>query len=138
MILNKIVSTFFTTIIISMGMGSYVYYKVTENKMSELYNEVQTQRENIIACESGQREQVRTIDALEKNLQKTTENLNIINNRNSEISREIERYLKIFSRHDLSKLASAKPELIQTMINRGTKDVFDSIEDDSVIINSNN
>ena len=41
------------------------------------------------------------------------------------------RYLDIFKRHNLSKLASAKPGLIETRFNKGTKDVFESIEEDS-------
>ena len=48
----------------------------------------------------------------------------------------MQRYLNIFARHDLSKLAAAKPGLIQTRINKGTKDVFDTIENDSVVIDT--
>jgi len=42
----------------------------------------------------------------------------------------------VFKRHDLSKLAFAKPGLIQTRVNKGTKDVFDSIEKDTSNIDS--
>ena len=45
------------------------------------------------------------------------------------------RYLDIFKRHNLSKLAAAKPGLIEKRVNNGTK-VFDSIEKDSRIIDS--
>ena len=41
------------------------------------------------------------------------------------------RYLDIFARHNLTKLASAKPGLIEKRANNATKQVFDSIEDDS-------
>ena len=41
------------------------------------------------------------------------------------------RYLDIFKRHNLSKLAAAKPGLIEPRVNNGTKDVFDSIEEAS-------
>jgi hypothetical protein len=44
------------------------------------------------------------------------------------------RYLDIFKRHNLSKLAIAKPGLIETRVNNGTKDVFDSIEKDTASI----
>ena len=46
------------------------------------------------------------------------------------------RYLDIFKRHNLSKLARAKPGLIETRVKKGTKDVLDSIEKDSVGIDS--
>ena len=46
------------------------------------------------------------------------------------------RYLDIFKRHNLTKLAAAKPGLIEPRVNKGTKDVFDSIEEDSRNIDS--
>ena len=46
------------------------------------------------------------------------------------------RYLDIFKRHNLSKLAAAKPGLIEKRVNNGTKEVFDGIEQDSRIIDS--
>ena len=51
--------------------------------------------------------------------------------KNQEIEAEMSRYLDIFKRHNLSKLAIAKPGLIETRVNNGTKDVFDSIEKDT-------
>jgi len=50
---------------------------------------------------------------------------------NQEIIAERDRYLDVFRRHDLAKLASAKPGLLEPRVNRGTKDVFDSLEQDS-------
>ena len=38
-------------------------------------------------------------------------------------------YLDIFRRHNLSKLASAKPGIIETRANARTKEAFDAIED---------
>ena len=39
------------------------------------------------------------------------------------------RYLDIFRRHNLTKLAAAKPGLIETRANKATKEVFDAIEE---------
>ncbi|MDB4726390.1 hypothetical protein OAF54_03045, partial [bacterium] len=55
---------------------------------------------------------------------------------NQEAEREMNRYLGIFARHNLTKLAAAKPGLIETRVNRGTKDVFDSIENASRAIDN--
>ena len=41
------------------------------------------------------------------------------------------RYLDIFKRHNLTKLAAAKPGLIESRVNKATKEVFDGIENDS-------
>ena len=46
------------------------------------------------------------------------------------------RYLDIFKRHNLTKLAAAKPGLLEPKINNGTKNVFDSIEEISRTIDS--
>ena len=48
------------------------------------------------------------------------------------------RYLDIFRRHNLSKLAAAKPGLIETKFNSATKEVFDGIEADSISISNLN
>ena len=60
-----------------------------------------------------------------------TEGLLALQSRNQEIEAEMNRYLDIFKRHDLSKLAAAKPGLIEPRVNNGTKDVFNSIEEAS-------
>ena len=57
-----------------------------------------------------------------------------LQSRNQEIQLEMNRYLDIFKRHNLSKLAAAKPGLIEKRVNNGTKEVFDGIEADSRII----
>ena len=44
--------------------------------------------------------------------------------------------MDIFRRHNLNQLASAKPGLFETRVNNGTKQVFDSIEEDSKELDS--
>jgi hypothetical protein len=50
---------------------------------------------------------------------------------NNQIQKERDEYLSIFRKHDLTKLARAKPGLIETRINKGTAEVFRQIEEDS-------
>ena len=111
-----------------LGLG-YVYYTTTQAKLEE-------QMKLLAAQELREQEQEKTITALQDNLQKTSEALGAMTTRNSEIEAEQARYLDIFRRHNLTKLAAAKPTLIQDRINKGTKDVFDSIENDSRIIDN--
>ena len=47
-------------------------------------------------------------------------------------------YLDIFRRHNLTKLASAKPGLIELRANTRTKEAFDAIEADSQRISTLN
>ena len=83
------------------------------------------------AFELRDQEQRAAIESLQNDFKVQTEGLLAIQSRNQEIEAEMSRYLDIFKRHNLSKLAAAKPGLIETRVNNGTKDVFDSIESDS-------
>ena len=83
------------------------------------------------AYELRDQEQRAAIESLQNDFKVQTEGLLAIQSRNQEIEAEMSRYLDIFKRHNLSKLAAAKPGLIETRVNNGTKDVFDSIEADS-------
>ena len=83
------------------------------------------------AFELRDQEQKAAIESLRNDFKVQTEGLLAIQSRNQEIEAEMSRYLDIFKRHNLSKLAAAKPGLIETRVNNGTKDVFDSIEADS-------
>jgi|TARA_E500000178_G_C16670529_1_gene594805 hypothetical protein len=83
------------------------------------------------AYELRDQEQKLTIDQLQQDFQLQTQGLLNLQSKNQKIEAEMSRYLDIFKRHNLSKLASAKPGLIETRFNKGTKDVFESIEEDS-------
>lgn len=123
-------------ILIVMGAAGYVYYGQTQRALAAKDAELQTQKNLLNAFEMREAEQQKTIDALQNNLQKTAESLNKLSTRNAEIEAEAQRYLAIFARHNLAKLAAAKPGLIETRINKGTSDVFRTIEQDSAFIDS--
>lgn len=124
-------------VVILLGaVGGFAYKMTTDREIAELKATIATQGSLLVAFETREAEQSRTIEAMEANLKKTTEALGTLNSRNSEIEAENKRYLSIFARHDLAKLAVAKPGLIETRINRGTASVFKSIEDDTTDIDS--
>ena len=107
-------------VILMMGLGGYF-----------LYNQNTTLKAENQAYELRNQEQVATIAAQQESFEKQSSALNNMTARNAEIEGEMSRYLDIFRRHNLNKLALAKPGLIETRVNNGTKDVFDSIESDS-------
>jgi hypothetical protein len=88
------------------------------------------------AFELRDQEQKLAIESLQNDFTLQTEGLLAIQSRNQEIEQEMSRYLDMFKRHNLTKLAAAKPGLIEPRVNKGTKDVFDSIEEDSRNIDS--
>ena len=101
-----------------------------------LYNQNKTLTANNLALEGAVATQEEAIQSLQNDFQLQTTSLLELQNRNQEIQKEMSRYLDIFKRHNLSKLAAAKPGLIEPRVNKGTKDVFDSIEEDSRNIDS--
>jgi len=83
------------------------------------------------AFELRDQEQKAAIESLQNDFKLQTEGLLQLQSRNQTIEAEMNRYLDIFKRHDLTKLAAAKPGLLEPRVNNGTKNVFDSIEEDS-------
>jgi len=112
-------------VILMMGLGGYF-----------LYNQNTTLKAENQAYELRDQVQKETIEAQQKSFATQTSALNNMTARNAEIEGEMSRYLDIFRRHNLNKLALAKPGLIETRVNNGTKDVFDSIESDSKELDS--
>lgn len=129
-------SKLLTLILLIGGAFGYIYYNQTERTIAELKVEILSKQNLLTAYETREAEQEKTIQALQDNLQKTTEALNTMSARNAEIEAEAKRYMAIFARHDLAKLAAAKPGLIETRINKGTSNVFRTIEEDSAIIDA--
>tara|TARA_R100000541_G_scaffold51849_2_gene59426 strand:- start:603 stop:998 length:396 start_codon:yes stop_codon:yes gene_type:complete len=107
-------------IILVLGLSSYW-----------LYNENVTLKTNNQVLEGAVETQKETIATIQKDFALQATSLLELQGRNQEIQQEMTRYLDIFKRHDLTKLAAAKPGLIEPRVNKGTKNVFDSIEEDS-------
>ena len=112
-----------------MGIIGYFYYNTT-------HAEIITLRDLNKAYELKFETQEDTISQLQTGYAVQTESLNNMISKNAEINNEMNRYLDIFRRHDLARLAAAKPGLIEPRINGATKDVFDSLENDSAFIDS--
>ena len=108
-------------------MTTITYYLYTQNKVLSANN---------IVLESAVATQEEAIASLQNDFALQTSSLLDLQSRNQEIQQEMTRYLDIFKRHNLTKLAAAKPGLIEPRVNKGTKDVFDSIEEDSRNIDS--
>ena len=107
-------------IIFVMGIGSYF-----------LYQQYETVKAENMALNFAVEEQKRTIEVIKENFEKQGKALNNLTARNAEIEGEMTRYLDIFKRHNLNKLAIAKPGLIEKRVNDGTKQIFITIENDS-------
>jgi len=112
-------------IIIVLSLGSYY-----------LYNQNQVLTANNAALETAVATQEEAIATMQTDFALQTTQLNDLQKKSQEAQKEMNRYLDIFKRHNLTKLAAAKPGLLEPKINNGTKNVFDSIEEISRTIDS--
>jgi len=108
-------------------LGLFTFFLWNENsKLAELNQ----------AFELRDKEQKLALETVRNDFVLQTSSLNNLQTQNKAIELEMSRYLDIFKRHNLTKLANAKPSLIEKRVNNGTKKVFDGIEADSKRIDS--
>jgi len=112
-------------IILVLGLGSWY-----------LFNENQTLSANNLALEGAVAEQQQAMDAMRDSFEKQGKALNQMSRKNAQIEEEMNSYLDIFRRHNLNQLAVAKPGMIEKRVNNSTKEVFESIENDSKELDS--
>ena len=112
-------------IILVLGLGSYY-----------LYNQNQVLSANNLALEGAIVEQQEAMDAMKESFEKQGKSLQNMMRKNAQIEQEMNQYLDIFRRHNLNQLAVAKPGMIEKRVNNATKQVFESIENDSKELDS--
>ncbi|MAB55566.1 MAG: hypothetical protein CMN93_06770 [Synechococcus sp. CPC35] len=112
-------------IILVLGLGGYY-----------LYNQNQVLSANNLALEGAVKEQQAAMDTMRESFEKQGKALNQMSRKNAQIEAEMNSYLDIFRRHNLNQLAIAKPGMIEKRVNNSTKQVFESIENDSKELDS--
>ena len=112
-------------IILVLGLGSYY-----------LYQQNQVLTANNMALEAGVATHEAAISNMQNDFALQTQQLGALQQKSQQTQLEMNRYLDIFKRHNLTKLAAAKPGLLEPKINKGTKNVFESIEEISRTIDS--
>jgi hypothetical protein len=122
-------------IIVSMSLSGFMYYQFSVVPMK---NKLEEQGKVILAQDLRDKEQKATIEAVQNNLTQTTQALSGLQVQNQQYETQMADYLDIFRRHNIAKLASAKPGMIEARANAQTKEVFDAIEADSQRISSLN
>ena len=112
-------------IILVLGLGGYY-----------LYNQNQVLSANNLALEGAVKEQQAAMDTMRESFETQGKALNQMSRKNAQIEAEMNSYLDIFRRHNLNQLAVAKPGMIEKRVNNSTKEVFESIENDSKELDS--
>ncbi len=115
--------------------GAYAYHTTTvstkEAQIARLETNAVILKENAAKLDAAFEKEKAARERSEENLKLQLKAVTDLTNKNTEMQAEMDDYLSIFKRHDLTKLARAKPGLIEPRINNGTKAVFEAIERDS-------
>lgn len=111
---------FFIAIILALGLSTWF-----------LWNERTTLIENNAKLETAVAEQQLAMETMRESFERQGRSLSQLMSRNAQIEQDMNRYLDIFRRHNLNQLAEARPGLVETTLNNGTKEVFEDIENDS-------
>ena len=123
-------------LILVVAGGAYAYHTTTvskaEAKIARLEVNVVVLKENAAKLDAAFESEKAARERAEQNLQVQLEAVSALTEKNTEMQAEMDDYLSIFKRHNLTKLARAKPGLVEPRINKGTKEVFEAIEQDSV------
>ena len=90
-----------------------------------------TLKENAVRLETAFEREQAARERSEQNLQSQLKAVGDLTEKNNAMQQEMDGYLSIFKRHDMTRLARAKPGLIEPRINKGTQAVFRSIEEAS-------
>ena len=104
--------------------GAYTWYTDTMERYEVLAAEKAT-------LNLKHQQQEAAFEALRKSHEQQRVANDALTRRNSEIEAEAKSYLEVFKKHDLTKLARAKPGLIETRANNATDKIFKVIEDET-------
>jgi hypothetical protein len=122
---------YFITILITiiLGLGTAAHWLYGQNEILKSNND---------KLETAIEEQKEAIKVMKESFELQANALSNLQRANAAIEAEKDRYLDIFRRHNLDRLALMKPGLIETRINNGTAEILEVLENDSKNISNLN
>mgnify|MGYP006863241820 CR=1 FL=1 len=115
--------------------AAYGYHEVIVNQkdaeIANLKTSLTTVKNNQVKLEMALQAEQASRQRAEENLQVQLKAVGKLTEKNTAMQAEMDDYLSIFKRHNLTKLARLRPGMIEPRINNGTAEVFRSIENDS-------
>jgi len=119
-------------IVILLAGAGYAYHTTIVSQkdavIARLEANAVTLKENAMRLETAFEREQAARERSEQNLQSQLKAVGDLTEKNNAMQQEMDGYLSIFKRHDMTRLARAKPGLIEPRINKGTQAVFRSIE----------
>ena len=111
----------------SLGGLGYKMYTDTMNRMQSLANEKAALEVQVQQATAALERQLEVMALQEESLAN-------MNERAAIVEAQMKDYLKIFKDHDLTRLARAKPGMIETRANKRTDEIFTVIENDTKMV----
>ena len=108
----------------SLGGLGYKMYTDTMNRMQSLANEKAALEVQVQQATAALERQLEVMALQEESLAE-------MNERAAIVEAQMQDYLKIFKDHDLTRLARAKPGMIESRANKRTDEIFTVIENDT-------
>ena len=122
-------------LVLAIAGAGYAYHTTKVSQLEAAVAKIERDKvilqENAIRLEAGWEREVAAREQIEANLEKQIKVVGELTEKNTAMQAEMDDYLSIFKRHNLTKLARAKPGLIEPRINNGTAEVFRAIEEAS-------
>lgn len=112
-------------IIAALGIASYFLYIQNENL-----------KQDLLVAEVKFQETENKFNVMREDFEKQGKALVNLQRENNVIEQEKQRYLDIFARHNVERLATVKPGLVELTFNNGTVQIFEEIENDTKIISN--
>ena len=115
---------FIVALIASVGGLGFKMYTDTMNRMQSLANEKAALEVQVQQATAALERQLEVMALQEESLAE-------MNERAAIVEAQMQDYLKIFKDHDLTRLARAKPGMIESRANKRTDEIFTLIENDT-------
>ena len=122
-------------LVIALAGVGYMYHTqqiaVRDATIAQQQTNNERLRANVATLEVSLEREQQALRESQENLERQLQAVGELTAKTASLTAERDEYLSIFKRHDMTRLARARPGLIEPRINKGTADVFRAIENDS-------
>ena len=105
------------------------YYWWSNGKINDLTEQLNVAITNTALLEQSVETQNNQIETLLVDQEQSNKRINDLQSLNREAETKVTELRKTFDEHNLNNLSLAKPGLIENIINKGTKKVYDNIRE---------
>ena len=121
--------------VLAAGGAAYAYHTTTvanlERDVAQLEANNRTLKENQVQLETAVNTAEKSLKAAEENAAKQSAAMNALTQKNNTLQKDKDNAMRIFKDHNLTRLARARPGMIEKRANNKTSEVFRMLENDT-------